>query len=434
MSAPSEHLNSRFRSSNTSYPYGDVISIIVPTGGAGQHLFTRNSVVTGNLEVRTVLTHASNNPVVYIDGNILACFSRYRLLQGSTVLSDWATFNKNSLALLDIQKPIQDRSSDSITMLSGLLQGFGSGQALTTYITGDSRDGTTTRITTVPFSFQIPSGLLGVSNSRAVPLSKMGAADLEIQFQLEDLNNPFVCSLPGITIPQWSINNVYYDAKLVKLPGDIESSLMSAIGQEILISCVDFKAEVKTINAGITSFIDKFAFQYSSIKSLFFFLMNSTSVSSSNAAATTTYSQSNRSGSYISDFQVALSGVPFPPIPISGKPLLFQNLLRSLHMTSNVQNSGVIQYLNWMPILHVGTTACDVFGTGYVDNKTVFGLDLDRFDASSETLLSGMNSFGQMLDLRLNFSTAYTVPQNLYCFAMYDVLYEISNGMVIVKN
>ena len=47
--------------------------------------------------------------------------------------------------------------------------------------------------------------------------------------------------------------------------------------------------------------------------------------------------------------------------------------------------------------------------------------------------MSGTSSIGQLVSLILNFSTATDAASALYAFVMYDVMYNIENGMITMK-
>jgi len=68
-----------------------------------------------------------------------------------------------------------------------------------------------------------------------------------------------------------------------------------------------------------------------------------------------------------------------------------------------------------------------------VQKRFLAGIDLDRFNHSSDTLLSGTSSIGQMVNLQLNMSAGLTESCTLYAGVMYDVLYHIEGGLLTAK-
>ena len=112
----------------------------------------------------------------------------------------------------------------------------------------------------------------------------------------------------------------------------------------------------------------------------------------------------------------------------------------------DVNSGGILTYFNYSvddPVLNetivVGTTAIPAdSGTVTLQKRFVAGIDLDRFNRSSDVLMCGTSSIGQMVNLNLGFSqacggTTNPVGVNLYAAVMYDVLYHIENGQMLAK-
>ena len=61
--------------------------------------------------------------------------------------------------------------------------------------------------------------------------------------------------------------------------------------------------------------------------------------------------------------------------------------------------------------------------------RSVYGLDLNRFNNTQDTLLSGTSTIGQSINLIIN-KTAVNATANLYGAVMYDVIYTILDGQM----
>ena len=59
--------------------------------------------------------------------------------------------------------------------------------------------------------------------------------------------------------------------------------------------------------------------------------------------------------------------------------------------------------------------------------RSVYGLDLNRFNNTQDTLLSGTSTIGQSINLIIN-KDAIAETANLYGAVMYDVIYTIQDG------
>ena len=68
-----------------------------------------------------------------------------------------------------------------------------------------------------------------------------------------------------------------------------------------------------------------------------------------------------------------------------------------------------------------------------IQKRFVAGIDLDRFNRSSDVLMCGTSSIGQMVNINMGFSQTINVAVNLYASVMYDVLYHVENGQMLAK-
>jgi hypothetical protein len=71
--------------------------------------------------------------------------------------------------------------------------------------------------------------------------------------------------------------------------------------------------------------------------------------------------------------------------------------------------------------------------TGCVSGRFITGVDLDRFNHSSDTLLSGTSTIGQTVNLNMSFLPAFAENMYVYAFVMYDVNYVLQNGLLRAK-
>ena len=113
--------------------------------------------------------------------------------------------------------------------------------------------------------------------------------------------------------------------------------------------------------------------------------------------------------------------------------------MRSSDMLTDTNAGGMLTFSNYT--VNVATTATDVMDDEAVANsiissdqkRWVGGIDLDRFNRSSDVLMSGTSTIGQLLSLVVNFSQAPEEALTLYGACMYDVLYHIENGQMVAK-
>jgi hypothetical protein len=206
------------------------------------------------------------------------------------------------------------------------------------------------------------------------------------------------------------------------------------------LPAVSYKGELKSISPSQSTFNDKFSFQFSSIKNFLFFVMNSECANGRNLCR----SVSSRPKANIKDFFLSINGEAYPSERIETPSRMYSELLRSMDQICDTNAGGIISYTNYS-ITDTSTVASSFnvasgagkYGDSALQQRFLAGIDLDRFSHSSDVLMSGTNSQGQMINLLLNFETNGSVKNesalNLYAFVSYDVIYNIQNGTITMR-
>jgi hypothetical protein len=367
-----------------------------------------------------------------------------RVLHASTVLEDTLYCNRLWTVLYDIQVNESERRSDSIT--KGVLDTNLLFNTTSTFNSGLFGQTVATRISAAAssdsslydFSFVIPSALLGTLAQKALPLSLLGSSSIYLEFELAPLNVAFVNQLSVATangtLNSYTIQDIYYNAKVSVLPNEVEMALIQSTGGIINLPAVAYKCEQKSIAAAATAFNDKFSFQFSSLKNFIFWVQNQATA----GGDITKRSVSSRPKANITDFYLNINGELYPTQTISGACRHYQELMRSFDMLTDTNSGGIITYSNYTN--DTSTSATDIITTvadttwmqSTAQKRWVSGVDLDKFNHSSDTLMSGTSTIGQMLSLVVNMSTA-NEALNLYGAVMYDVLFHIEQGQLTAK-
>jgi hypothetical protein len=117
---------------------------------------------------------------------------------------------------------------------------------------------------------------------------------------------------------------------------------------------------------------------------------------------------------------------------------MYIELLRAFDGLSDTGFGGIITFGNYT--VNTNTAANDVLtgtigdgGLLTVQKRFLAGIDLDRFNHTSDTLLSGTSSIGQMINLQLNMSAGLTETCTLFVAVQYDVLFHIEGGLLTAK-
>ena len=418
----------RWRADNSTYNPTEIIRIEIPTSSNNIHLFGKDSFIEGKINMPAFVI---GNTGGELDGSVYSLFSRMRISHGSNVVEDVQNCGRLWHVLNDIQKVNDSRGEDSITKLAyvdqtgagsdvGLLQSHLKGASLVT-------TGVAKVATSYPFSFTLPSAIFGSLCEKSIPLSECTASSFYIELELSSIGNMFVDSgVPGATIYTGAtISDVYYNAKCAVLPPDVHGLLMSSTGGKIVIPAVSFKCEAKSMPALATAFNDKFAYQVSSANAFLWWM------TTAGCNGNQTYrSMTSRNSKGLTEWQLNINGEMYPSDMIRGKPRNLNELLRAFDMLSSNLGSEVLDFNTYSHAnVDLGTVAVDANTAGIQHKRFVAGIDLNRFNQSHETLLSGTNTVGQSINLVANFG-AVGEPQTLYSALMYDVLFTIQDGLM----
>jgi len=415
----------RFKADNSSYPQSGTVRIEIPTGRRGMHLYPLQSYIEGQITVSATASDTAGQ--IYLDQSIYSIVRRLRVLHGSTVLEDTLYTNRLWNTVYDMQKNSSEREGDSISIMADAATGvIGANMGITTVAA------TSVASAVFDFTFQLPSALLGTLASKSLPLGLMGASSLYIELELEPAIIPFVGSSTVTSIDSYSLTNIYYNAKISSLPSDVEGALIQSTGGEILLPAVSYKGELKTMATG-TAFNDKFSFQYSSLKN-FLFIMQSSDTASGVTSGQLKRCITSRPCWNLSEWNLMINGEPYPSQTINKPSKMYMEVLRAFDAMAHTNAGGILGKNNYF--VGTGALANDVLNAtvaNTVQYRFVAGVDLDRFNHSSDVLLSGTNTIGQTVNLNLLFGTTIPVGMNIYGFVMYDILYQLIDGMLRAK-
>ena len=442
MSASGKPSINRYRSDNSDYRGGDTIRIEIPCGRKGQYLFPLDSFIELKIRVNAQ-NGATVNSSIYIDQSIYAIFNRLRIFHGSNVVEDTLYCNKLWTSLFDLQinetkrrgesimKLINDNTANNVGAVTPSIFNNGLSGSLFSRMAGNA---VAADSATFDVCFCLPSALLGSLSSKALPLGLMGASSIYLELELAPAAMAFIGDGTA-AINSYTVSDIFYNGKITTLPNDIDDLLIQSTGGVVNLPAIAYKTEAKTISANSAAFNDKFSFQYSSLKNFIFWVQNSATANGVLGARSIT----SRPRANISDYYLTINGEAFPSQTISSVSRMYAELLRAFDGLADTSFGGIINFFNYNQPLH--TAASDVLavgavgdgGTTTIQKRFLAGIDLDRFNHTSSTLLSGSSSIGQMVNLNLNFSAATTDVLVLYAAVQYDVLFHIESGLLMAK-
>jgi len=423
----------RFRSDNSEYKSGDIIRIELATGRQGMHLFPQDSYIEAAFTVNCKTDTAAS--AVILDGSAYSFFKRIRVLHGSNVLEDTLYSNRLWNALYDVQRNQSERKGDTINLLVNPLDitsvttasefGLLGRHVATTIATADYP-----LAGAIDFTFVLPSAILGCMAQKALPLSLCGASSIYLELELESAAVAFTGTeeVNLQSINSFTLKNIYYNAKVVQLPYDIEKLVIESTDGIINLPCTAYKGELKTIASNTTSFNDKFAFRHSSVKNFLFFMQNGASA----AGALTSLSITQRPRMNLKEWNLMLNGEAFPSQTINTLSKMYTELMRSYDMLTDTNAGGILDYNLYDASngANAGAQLTEDELATAVFKRFVAGVDLDRFNHSSDTLMSGTNTVGQTINLNLLLSSVTLVNVNLYAYIQYDLNIRLQGGLL----
>ena len=433
LSSGGRPLINRYRSDNSSYTGGDTIRVEIPCGRKGQFLFPTDSFLEGRLKV-----NCSNGATVgscFIDANIYSIFQRMRILHGSVVLEDTLHCNRLWNVLYDVQISDTDRRQDCLTKLindntttnqshiyNSLLQGVAIQTLNANAVSADS--------SLIDFALVIPSALIGSLATKALPIGMLNTSSIYIEFELAPMNVAFVSESTTVVFNSYTVQDVYYNAKITQLPDDVNASLMNSLGGTVELPAFCYKSELKAMAAGTSTFNDKFSFNFSSVKNFLFWHTNQVTANGANTKRSIT----TRPKCFLTDYYLTINGEAYPTQSISNPSRMYLELVRAFDGLVDTSFGGIISYKNYVNDVHTTVTDITASVANYAANvqekRWIGAIDLDRFNHSSDTLNSGTSTIGQTVNLVSNYSAGLVEAVNLYAAVMYDVIFVAENGQL----
>jgi hypothetical protein len=423
----------RYRADNSSYNCGDVVRIELNTGRKGQYLFPNDSFIEFKISINSQA--GANVGNIFIDGTIFSIFNRLRVIHASTVIEDTLYVNRLWNALYDIQVTESERRGAGVNMLINDTTVVGAGHTFNAGMQGTKikvhvANQAAAQSSVYDVSFMIPSAVLGSLATKALPLGLMNSSSVYLELELAPANVAFVTEADLIVVNSYTITDIYYNAKIAYLPADVDAALIETLGNRIELPAFAYKSELKSVAAGAAAFNDKFAFNFSSVKSFYWWITNQvTAVGDIKKRSVT-----SRTKAGANDYFLTINGEAFPSQTISNPSRMYMELVRSFDGLVDTSFGGIIAFRNYTRDTH--TTADDVITvdpTTIAEKRFIGGIDLDRFNHSSDVLNSGTSTIGQTTNLVVNFAAGLNEACNLYAAVQYDVIYVIENGQITPK-
>ena len=432
----------RLRSDNSTYRENDIVRIEIPCGRKGAWLHPQDSFLEFKF---TPVFSAGTAGVISLDGNAFSIFKSIRILHGSNVLVNVQNCNRLYQALYDIQVTSAERNAGQITI--GIQrENYNSphcnlfGQVLTS--------GNTSQ-----YSMTLPVSILGSLQEKSIPLGWMGASNLYLELEIENINRILTGRTDGDTVggavsvastlpvlTSITLSEIFYNAKVSQLGYEYDNLLLKSLGDAIIIPATEYRGEQKSISSGSSTFSDKFSFNVSSAKMFLWWITNQDTANGVFATNFLNSAITQRQCGPCKGYNLTLNGEIFPSQPISMAlngathvankqygAIAYGNLLRCFNQNSDTSAGGVMDFNIYTD------NRTTIISDGETTKRFVGGIDLDRVDCNNSRSMAGMNTMSQNVMFNVDFETALSTSQNLYAFIQYDVAYVLQDGLLSVR-
>jgi len=438
---------SKIRSDNADYSAsqgnGDVIRISIPTGQSSW-LSPQDSFITGKFT--PTWTEGTGPGNVKIDGTAYSLIRRCSLYHGSSLIENLVGAGRLYNALFDVQAGASERAAGTVNLMIEEAGGIGSNMYTygTTLVSGR----------TYNFSFCLPS-ILGIWSEKCLPLGFMDAAELYLELELEAANRVFTTrvgdtisgTVGAYTAPptnlSYKVSEIYYNACITSLGSEVQNILKQALmSKPMVIPCISYRGEQRVVSASAGSFSDKFSFQFSSLKTILWWLTTSATANGQvisnnlNAAVTT------RTAGSLDQYYCSINGSDYPASHIkagaeTADRIFGAECMGQLERAFNANvTPGMSSVLTKEVYCNSITLSVGAAGTGSdaADAKKFVGaLSLDRFDNNNTNSLMGMNTMSSQVQLSLQFTTGVSESMNLYAYAQFDMALELVDGILVAR-
>lgn len=301
---------------------------------------------------------------------------------------------------------------------------------------------------TTAFAGNLPNGYNLLAATGAAPLSIFLAAPLgnilsnadhlvplkfmpscRIQLTTETLANAFQTPAGVNAITNYSITNFELCYDIIEFSPMVDQAISSMGGGQITIRSQSYLSSGVTLPAASQGSLEfLFNQRLASIKSLFTHLSGTVATVSLN----TLFDSVDCTGTAGGDYQYFVSGLPYPPRPIStvlnkaGVSMELSNAFGPAHdlLTSNFSIHPVE--------FNAGNTSVT---TQNVMGKFYIGTNVEKL-STNNALLTGISSQGSPISFRVSIGTATTNQQVIQLICLYDALLQIdipSRTLVVMQ-
>jgi len=414
-------------SNGSSHLGGSTIQISIPTGGVrGTYADLSQSYLKFKVQNKDS-THA-----ITFDGHGSSVIRRLDIYHGSMVESI-ENYNVLYSCLRDSQLNGMDRvlggaiASGAAPLTEPTVDTSASSAtgAVVGSLTSTLRKGVTIAanssnavISSMVVAFPLVSAILGANAEKYLPLGAMGAAQLRMDIQLEDVAQAFLTS----STTQYEILECEFVMTVVEVDSMAQSMIDQATGGVYMISAHSFRGFTGNVASGNGSAAISVPARFSSLNALYIAHRNQTCVNGSTHPSIT-----NRSRANLRKAQLRVGSLTVPQRPIKcdeSSAEAYLETMKAFHSVSAIQS-----HTSFLPSEYVQDNAQTDSSRG----SFLLGIELSAFAHKSDTIYNGMNTLQSPILAEFEYATT---PGNMVInfYARYDKMLVIgTDGLLTAK-
>lgn len=277
------------------------------------------------------------------------------------------------------------------------------------------------------FFYAAPLGCLLSNADHLVPLKFMPSC--RIQLTTETLANAIQSPAGANAIASYSLSNVELCYDIIEFSPFVDQAISSMGQGSITIRSQSYLSSGVTLPAASSGSLEfLFNQRLASIKSLFAHLSGTLSTVSLN----TLFDSVDATGTLGGDYQFFVSGLPYPPRPIStvlNKAAVSMELSLAFGPAHDLLSSNFSIAPTEFNSTNVTVTTQNAMGKFYVGTNT------EKLSTNG-ALLTGISSQGSPISVRVSIGTATTNAQVIQLICLYDALLKIdipSRTLVVLQ-
>jgi len=267
-------------------------------------------------------------------------------------------------------------------------------------------------------AFPLVSAILGANSEKYLPLGALGAAQLRMDIQLEDVAQAFLSS----STIQYEILECEFVMTVVEVDSMAQAMIDQATGGVYMISAHSFRGFTGNVASGNGSAAINVPARFSSLNALYVSHRNQDCVNGSTHPSIT-----NRSRANLRKAQLRVGSLTVPQRPIKcdeSSAEAYLETMKAFHSVSAIQS-----HTSFLPGEYIVDNATTTSSRG----SFLLGIELSAFAHKSDTIYNGTNTLQSPILAEFEYAST-PADMVINFFARYDKMLVIgTDGLLTAK-